>query len=241
MKGKFIALTVLMSAIVTFTGCVAKPQDTKDVKIIDKTQKEDTNKEADSKDKDGNKGGSDLNEKKEVLDKDTNELTKSMVEDYAKEAMLALKEKDMDKLSKLIHPEKGVRFSPYTYVEKDKDLVFTAEKVKGLMEDTKKYTWGVYDGIGEPIELTFADYYEKFVYDADFIKAPQVGYNKAIGNGNTINNSFEFYKNSIIIEYHFPGIEEKYEGMDWRSLKLVFEKHKDKWYIVGIIHDQWTI
>ena len=42
-----------------------------------------------------------------------------MVEDYAKEAM-ALKEKDMDKLSQLIHPEKGVRFSPYTYVKRIK-------------------------------------------------------------------------------------------------------------------------
>jgi (p)ppGpp synthase/HD superfamily hydrolase len=29
--------------------------------------------------------------------------------------------------------------------------------------------------------------------------------------------------------------------MDWRSLRLVFEKKDDIWYIVGIIHDQWTI
>lgn len=241
MKGKFIALTVIMSSILSLGGCVVKPKDTNDVKIIEKSQTEETQKEVDSAGKNTKKDESDLNEKKEVLEKDTKELTKSMVEDYAKEAMAALKEKDMDKLSQLIHPEKGVRFSPYTYVEKDKDLVFSADKVKNLMEDTKKYIWGVYDGIGEPIELTFSDYYKKFVYDADFINAPQVGYNKAIGTGNTINNSFEFYKNSIIIEYHFPGIELKYEGMDWRSLKLVFEKYQDKWYIVGIIHDQWTI
>jgi UDP-N-acetyl-2-amino-2-deoxyglucuronate dehydrogenase len=31
------------------------------------------------------------------------------------------------------------------------------------------------------------------------------------------------------------------EGMDWRSLRLVFEKKNDIWYLVGIIHDQWTI
>jgi (p)ppGpp synthase/HD superfamily hydrolase len=29
--------------------------------------------------------------------------------------------------------------------------------------------------------------------------------------------------------------------MDWRSLRLVFEKKNDIWYLVGIIHDQWTI
>lgn len=241
MKGKLIALGVIMSAIVTFTGCVAKPQDTEEVKIIEKTQKEDSQNETNSSEQDANKGGSDLNEKKEVLDQDTNKLTKNMVEDYAKEAMLALKEKNMDKLSSLVHPEKGVRFSPYTYVNKDKDLVFTADKLRNLLDDTTKYKWGIYDGIGEPIELTFSDYYKNFIYDADFINAPQIGYNQAIGKGNVTNNSFDFYKNSIIIEYHFPSIEEKYEGMDWRSLKLVFEKYKDKWYIVGIIHDQWTI
>lgn len=241
MKRKFIALAVLMSAIVTFTGCVSNRKNTGDVKIIEKSEEEDANKQNDSSNKDDNKGGSDLNEKKDVLDKDTKELTKKMVEDYSKEAMVALKDKDMEKLSQLVHPEKGVRFSPYTFVEKDKDLVFDAKKVKELMEDTHLYVWGRYDGSGEPIELTFADYYKTFVYDADFINAPKVGYNEAIGKGNTVNNSFEFYKNAIIIEYHFPAIEEKYEGMDWRSLKLVFEKYKNKWYIVGVIHDQWTI
>ncbi|NLM34482.1 MAG: hypothetical protein GX206_03500 [Clostridiales bacterium] len=241
MKGKLIILAVFMSAFATLSGCVTKPMDSNDVKVIEKTKQEDTKKEADSSNKGTNKGGSDLNEKQEVLDKDTKELTKKMVEDYAKEAMQALKEKDMEKLSQLVHPEKGVRFSPYTFVEKDKDLVFSAKEVNKFMEDTTKYKWGFYDGSGELIELTFADYYKRFIYDADFINAPKVGYNEPIATGNTINNTFEVYKNAVIIEYHFPGIEEKYEGMDWRSLKLVFEKYKDKWYLVGVIHDEWTI
>jgi hypothetical protein len=37
------------------------------------------------------------------------------------------------------------------------------------------------------------------------------------------------------------GFDPEYEGMDWRSLRLVFEKKNDIWYLVGIIHDQWTI
>ena len=43
------------------------------------------------------------------------------------------------------------------------------------------------------------------------------------------------------MEYHFPGIDPKFEGMDWRSLRLVFEQKNCTWYLVGIIHAQWTI
>jgi hypothetical protein len=71
--------------------------------------------------------------------------------------------------------------------------------------------------------------------------AEQIGYNTVLGHGNSLNNSFEIYKDSIIVEYYFSGLDPQYEGMDWRSLRLVFEEKDDIWYIVGIIHDQWTI
>jgi (p)ppGpp synthase/HD superfamily hydrolase len=44
-----------------------------------------------------------------------------------------------------------------------------------------------------------------------------------------------------MVEYHFSGFDPKYEGMDWRSLRLVFEEKDNIWHLVGIIHDQWTI
>jgi len=163
------------------------------------------------------------------------------INETAREAINALKDKDMEKISKLVHPEKGVRFSPYAFVDVKNDLVFSAADVKGLFSDTTIYTWGSYDGTGDPIELTFEGYYKKFIYDADFANAEQVGYNEILGKGNTIENSAEVYKDSVVVEYHFSGIDPKYEGMDWRSLRIVFEKFEDAWYIVGIIHDQWTI
>jgi len=163
------------------------------------------------------------------------------INETAREAINALKDKDMEKISKLVHPEKGVRFSPYAFVDVKNDLVFSAADVKDLFSDTTIYTWGSYDGTGDPIELTFEGYYKKFIYDADFANAEQVGYNEILGKGNTIENSAEVYKDSVVVEYHFSGIDPKYEGMDWRSLRIVFEKFEDAWYIVGIIHDQWTI
>jgi hypothetical protein len=155
----------------------------------------------------------------------------------AQEVILALKNKDMIKLAGFVHPQKGVRFSPYAYVDFKADLVFSRSQVENLFKDKTKYLWGYYDGSGEPINLTFAEYFEKFIYDRDFLNAKKISYNQTIGKGNTINNSFEVYPGAVIIEYHFPGFDPQREGTDWESLRLVFKEG----HLVGIIHDLWTI
>lgn len=152
-----------------------------------------------------------------------------------------IKDKDMAKLAEFVHPEKGVRFTPYSYVEVNKDIRLTPAELTALANSTEKRIWGAYDGIGDPINLTFNEYLDKFIYDVDFLEAPQIILNQKIQRGNAILNVDEAYPGASFIEYHYPGIEAKYEGMDWRSLHLVFEEYNGKWYLVGIIHGQWTI
>lgn len=166
---------------------------------------------------------------------------KAIIQDRAEEVILAIKNQDSSKLAKFAHPNLGVRFSPYSYVDKNNDLVFTASQLQNIFSDSTKYKWGVYDGSGFPIELTFEEYYNQFIYDQDYINAEKIGYNEIIGRGNTLNNNFEIYPNAIILEFHFSGFDPKYSGMDWSSLRLVFEQNDSVWYLVGIIHDQWTI
>ncbi len=227
------------------TGEVTDENTEKD-KVIDKQDSNSTtapnkSKVVDKKNTDKGKQNSDLDDKADVLQADTEEYIKSIIEKRSMDVLTAIKNYDIEKLADAIHPDKGVRFSPYGYVDIKNDLVFTAEELKKLATDSKPYLWGYYDGSGEPISLSFSDYHKKFIYDVDFVNAEQVGYNKTLGHGNSLNNSFEVYKNSIIVEYYFSGFDPQYEGMDWRSLRLVFEKKDDIWYIVGIIHDQWTI
>lgn len=159
----------------------------------------------------------------------------------ASEVINAIRDEDFETLSGIVHPEKGVRFSPYGHVDVQNDLVFTPLKVKDLANDSTVYNWGVYDGSGQPIELSFKDYYNRFVYDKDFANARVISFNQIIGRGNIINNIFDVYPGCITVEYHFPGFDPKYEGMDWRSLILVFERKNDAWYLVGVIHSEWTI
>jgi hypothetical protein len=144
----------------------------------------------------------------------------------------------------LVHPRKGLRFSPYHSVHLDKggDRVFTRAQVKSLMTGRKRYLWGAEDGSGDPIRLTFAAYLRQYVYDHDYSRAKEVTFNSnALSQGTLANNINESYPSAIVVEYHFPGFEEKYGGMDWKSLWLVFEKQGSEWYLVGLAHGEWTI
>jgi hypothetical protein len=165
-------------------------------------------------------------------------LNESILE-LSSQVIQALKNQDFISLSSYVHPGDGVRFSPYAYV-KDTDQVFTNDKVANTFSDNSVYTWGAYAGTGESIDLSFPDYYSKFIYDVDFANAPQVALNHRLSSGNSIDNSAEFYPGSMIVEYYFPGFDPQYEGLDWRSLRLVFSEYNSTWFLAGVIHDEWT-
>lgn len=179
----------------------------------------------------------------EEQDKNQEKDIKNIIGDKPEGVLKAIKEKNMVAFSEFVHPQKGVRFSPYAYVDFDKDIVFSREKVRTILEIKEKYLWGLYDGTGEPIKLTPYEYFKSFVYDEDYLFAEEVGYNRTIGKGNSGGNITNVYKNTIFVEYHFSGFNPDFEGKDWRSLRLVFEFEKDQkeWYLIGIIHDSWTI
>ncbi len=170
----------------------------------------------------------------------TRDALAEMILDRAAVVVDLLGRADMNALAEYVHPEMGLRFSPYAYVRED-DVVFGIDQIPGLFADTDTYLWGVYDGRGDPIELSFAEYFNRFVYDQDFAKAEVIAFNQRIGgSGGTINNIDEFYPGSIMAEYYFSGFNPDYAGMDWRSLRLVFMPYEGEWLLVGIVHDEWT-
>jgi hypothetical protein len=146
-----------------------------------------------------------------------------------------------DTLARFVHPELGLRFSPYGYVDSS-DVVFAPANVASLDALQEPRTWGRYDGSGKPIRMSFADYYARFVYDRPYREARQGAVNEQVGTGNTINNIPAFFgTKAAFVEYHVPG-SEQYSGMDWRSLRLVFLPDEDgRWRLAGLVHGEWTI
>lgn len=75
-----------------------------------------------------------------------------------------LKARDMNELKNYAHPQKGIRFSPYAYIDETNDIIVNANDLETYMNSSDIYTWGSYDGSGEPIDLIFSDYYDRFTY-----------------------------------------------------------------------------
>ena len=154
-----------------------------------------------------------------------------------------LKAKNYLAFANYIHPVEGIRFSPYGFVDTIHDIKLSKQKFinEAGQPIQDMIDWGAFDGTGDPIKMTLNNYLQRFVYDVDFAKPEKRSVNEFIGGGNSLNNLEAVYKNCDFTESHFSGFDKKYGGMDWRSLRLVFKVRDRKFYLVGIVHDEWTI
>lgn len=165
--------------------------------------------------------------------------TASALRMVSDQVLAALAEQDYAALAALAD-QGGVRFSPYAYVDTEHDVVLGPKALAMLAQDTTVREWGSYDGSGEPISMDWADYRDRFVWDRDFTAVTQVSEDAEIGSGNTPSNIAEAYPGAHFVEYHDPGEDPQYEGMDWRSLRLVMVPDGEDWRLVGVVHAEWT-
>ena len=154
------------------------------------------------------------------------------------ELLSLLKNRQYDELAKYIHPEKGVQFSMYAFVS-DHDKKFSAEDFKKYLHSPVKFTWGETDGEGKKLVMPLKNYLQDWVFKRDFTKG-KLSVNTFQGHGNSLNNLEEKFPGALFTENYIEGTE-KYSGMDWYSLRFVFEQFNGKYYLVAIINDQWTI
>ena len=154
-----------------------------------------------------------------------------------------LKDKNYDSLLKFIHPEVGIRFSPYGFISTKNDVVVTTNAMLHWMDKKRqpRLVWGSFDGNEKPINMTPDEYINRFVYDVNFLEADTIKVNKFMGNGNSLNNLTEIYPGCSFVENYYLGNSKKNQEYDWRSLRLVFKFKDGKYYLVGIVHDEWTI
>ena len=151
-----------------------------------------------------------------------------------------LREEDFSALSTLVHPEKGVTLTPFSTVSPGCDRSLTPAQVSALAEDEELYVWGVMDGSGAPIRSTAGEYFDRFVYNADYAQAPEVAVDAVLLSGNALENVADAYPEGRFVDYTFPGLDPELGGFDWCSLKLVFEPWENDWYLVGLVHGEWT-
>lgn len=164
---------------------------------------------------------------------------KQTIQKQASLVIDAIQSKNMDLLATYVDPVNGVRFSPLPTIDTDLNPVLSAREVRAGLEDDRKRVWGNSDASGEPIDLNFAGYYGKFIYDRDFARAPVIRFNEFAAKSTDRNNFWEIYPDAVLVEYYFPASTAN--GNDWAALRLAFEKRDGRWFLCGVIHDTWTM
>lgn len=153
-----------------------------------------------------------------------------------------IRDGDFAALSRVVHPDFGVVFSPQATVSLTVNRRFSAEQVALFEHDTNAYFWGFRDGSGEPIEITPAVYFSEYVFARDYCNASVIGINRIVRSGNALENITDEFPGVKFVDFHIPGGEKDTpEELDWSSLRLGFEEHEGALWLTVIINSRWTV
>ncbi len=157
----------------------------------------------------------------------------------AKLVLSALRTRDYQRLEELTSPN-GLTLNLNPNLDL-RTIHAKKDDVSELKTATATYLFGYTDGKGDPINMTTAQFIDRWIYTHDYEKAPQVGVNKILGQGNSLNSIIEDVSPREFVAFHYPEIDPKYEGMDWTTIYLIFDKAGSQYKLRAIAKDNWTI
>ncbi|MGD6840910.1 hypothetical protein ACQCVH_00190 [Bacillus infantis] len=172
----------------------------------------------------------------EELEKNDEPFEQS-AEEMAKSIVKALENENYGAISEYVSKEKGLLISPYEFIESDA-VVLSKEEMENLSSIQKKYLWGYHDGSGKPIRSVPQAYFDRY---KGFTEPDQIILDDVQQRGSTKNNIKEVFPDSKTVEFYQNGTD-KYGGMDWRSLYLVFQQDAEgKLKLSALVTGEWTI
>lgn len=170
----------------------------------------------------------------------TSNAARPFVEDTVNRVLTALAERDFESLASFVEQE-GLIVSPYVMLDKD-DVRLSRAEVEHCGSNPQKRLWGYRDGSGAPIELSCRQYFDEFVWDADYRKADEVLYDEPRQRGLDPNNNHDFAPGAIVVELH---LRETPEGVNpytpWKSLRLLLRLQSRGISLIAITRDVRTI
>lgn len=140
--------------------------------------------------------------------------------------VIALRDKRMKDLASFVNPAWGLQFAPYVSVLTSGTVKVPHAELPGLFAQTHKRDWGTEDGSGDPLRLTFAEYYRRFVYDRDYVHPPNLSFNTFLGSSNDVNEVDSVFPQGQTAELLFAASEAE----QFSSMVLVFERDQTRWW-----------
>lgn len=165
------------------------------------------------------------------------------------ESLLMLSNQTLEKIQSgefsqfisLVHPKKGLRFSTYGYIDTINVHPLSVDELNFYYAKDDLLFFGFADGSGDSINMNLKTYLQTYVQTPNYLTSNDISLNQFHQSGNELVNMDKVFEGADFIEYYFGGFDKQYEGMDWKALRLVWEKYEDKWYLVGIVRACWTI
>ncbi len=154
----------------------------------------------------------------------------------AYQVLSVLKVGDYASLSEWVHPVYGVYLSPSSRIDLNTARWFAPSTMARLGRDQNEYVWGVFVDTGEPISMTAADYFSRFVYDRDYLYAPVLSVNRAARSGSMPENTAEVFPDGQFVDLYIPA--DSAEQGNWSLLRLVFVDSEDGPKLAAIVHSE---
>jgi len=159
---------------------------------------------------------------------------RSIIKDRAEITIRALKFKNFSALNQLIHPKKGLRLSPYSYIIA-KDIIIKQNEIFSLYEDENIKIENM-DRERRVVSQSFKEYYQNYIYPHDYANYDKISFNNPYKSENVIDNIREYYPKAILVEFQLNDTNPNNLEKDWSVLRLAYEEYKDEWYLVGIVN-----
>jgi len=149
----------------------------------------------------------------------------------------AVGDEDGAVLSRLIHPERGLRIRLSWW---NPEVWIGGEEASELFESREVYDWGVEDGSGNAIEGTFVETTLPLLAE-DLLSAEEVACNEILHGGTAgLVQLPDTYQGVAFYSFYRPGTDE-FGGLDWGTWVVGVEKWQRKFYISYLLHFAWEI
>ncbi len=142
---------------------------------------------------------------------------------------------DLESLSVLVGLD-GLTLSPETFVADDSVVLTNADLVEPGSGDLE---WGSEPGTGDPIVMSIQEFIDQLAGSPALTSTEVVGYDVTVGSGTTINNLADRFPGAAVVEYHYEGTA-FYGGLDWASVRFVYDVTFPNPVLLAIVQDAWA-
>jgi len=129
-----------------------------------------------------------------------------------------------------------ITFAPFAYIDTINNLPVSLDSFLRLNEKgDARHFWGIADGTGDSIILSAHMFFDKYVWNTDYLKADIISIDtimKQIFYMQSITSAFG--KKARYVEFFLEGTDDMGK-LDWHGLRLVFIEQMGSYKIAGVV------